>query len=55
MAKYKYKVWVIPTAGITAAIVEAALNIQGALGWEVIYMQVVGTNLMVVAKKIVVA
>lgn len=49
--KWDYKVVAVSTTGLTAAIVQNALVAQGLLGWEVIFMQVVGTNLLVVMKK----
>jgi hypothetical protein len=42
----------VSTTGLTAAIVETNLKAQGLLGWEVCFMQVVGSNLIISFKKV---
>ena len=53
MTKFTYKVVAVSTVGLTATIVENNLKTQGLLGWEVCFMQVVGTNLIISFKKII--
>jgi len=50
MKKWKYKVVSIATSGLTPAALETLLNNNT---WEVIFMQVLGLNLIIVAKKLI--
>ena len=50
-SKWDYKVVSVLFASITPANMESALKAQGQLGYDVIFMQVVGTNLLVVMKR----